>query len=97
MDQQTCNERHDRIDARLKEVEGSVKDLINLVGAIKELAVETKYMREDVNQTIHRVDELESKDSGKWDKFKWLIVAAIVSTTVGVVIGYFFALISHKG
>jgi pheromone shutdown protein TraB len=97
MDQQTCDERHDRIDARLKEVEGSIKDLINLVGAIKELAVETKYMREDINQTIHRVDELESKDSGKWDKFKWLIVAALISVTVGTGIGYLLALISNKG
>jgi hypothetical protein len=86
-DQQLCNERHDRIDARLKALEGSVKDFGEVVIAIKELAIETKYMREDMNDTMRRLKDLESKDTGKWDKFKWAVLVAIISATVGILVG----------
>jgi chaperonin cofactor prefoldin len=87
-EQQLCKERHERIDARLDEAEKSIKELSSVVGDIKELVVEIKYMREDINNTISRLNKLESKDADKWDKFKWLIVAALVSATIGAVIGY---------
>jgi chromosome segregation ATPase len=64
---------------RLNEHDEAIKDNSGLIGAIKELAVETKYMREDLNETISRLDKLENKDGDKWEKFKWLIVAGLVS------------------
>lgn len=64
---------------RIDELSEKIKENNNLIGAIKELAVETKYMREDLNETISRLDKLENKDGDKWEKFKWLIVAGLVT------------------
>lgn len=54
-----------------------------IIGAIKELATEVKYMRGDLNETIERLNKLESKDGDKWEKFKWLIVAGLVTLILG--------------
>lgn len=68
---------------RLNEHEEVIKENSALVSAIKELAVETKYMRADLNETIERLNKLENKDGDKWDKFKWLIVAGLVTIILG--------------
>lgn len=68
---------------RLDEHEEAIKENSNLIGAIKELAVETKYMRADLNETIARLNKLENKDGDKWEKFKWLIVAGLVTIVLG--------------
>ncbi len=70
---------------RLDEHDNKLKQNSELIGAIKELAVETKYMREDLNDTISRLDRLESKDGDKWEKFKWLIVAGVVTIVLGYI------------
>lgn len=69
---------------RLNEHDEVLKENSALVIAIKELAVETKYMREDLNKTIQRLDKLESKNSDKWEKFTWLVF----TTFIGIIIGY---------
>ena len=51
---------------RLDEHDEAIKEQNSLIAAIKELAVETKYMREDLNSTIKRLDKLESQDGEKW-------------------------------
>lgn len=68
---------------RLDEHDEAIKENSNLISAIKELAVETKYMRADLNETIERLNKLEKKDGDKWDKFKWLIVAGLVTIVLG--------------
>lgn len=68
---------------RLDEHDEEIKENTNLIGAIKELAVETKYMRADLNETIQRLNKLENKDGDKWEKFKWLIVAGLVTIVLG--------------
>lgn len=70
---------------RLDEHDEEIKENSNLIGAIKELATEVKYMREDLNETIARLNKLESKNGEKWDKFKWLIVAGLVTIFLGYV------------
>ena len=84
-DKTVCDERHERIEVRLHEVENSIKENNSLISAIKELAIETKYMREDMNETMERLSRLEKKDIEKWDKFKWLIIAAVVVLLVGYI------------
>lgn len=69
---------------RINEHDEALKDNGELIVAIKELALETKHMREDLNDTIDRLDKLESKDLDKWEKFKWLLVAGIVTIVLGV-------------
>ena len=68
---------------RLDEHDEAIKEQNSLIAAIKELAVETKYMREDLNSTIKRLDKLESQDGEKWEKFKWLLVAGLVTIVLG--------------
>lgn len=68
---------------RLDEVENTLKENTDLIVSIKELALETKHMREDLNEMIQRLDKLENKDGEKWDKFKWLIVAGLVTLILG--------------
>lgn len=60
-----------------------LKSNTEMVEAIKELATEVKYMRGDLNETIERLNKLESKDGDKWEKFKWLIVAGLVTLILG--------------
>lgn len=68
---------------RLNDHDEAIKEQNSLIGAIKELAVETKYMREDLNSTIKRLDKLESQDGEKWEKFKWLLVTGLVTIVLG--------------
>lgn len=70
---------------RLDEHDEILKENTDLVSAIKELAVETKYMRADLNKTIERLNKLENKDGAKWDKFKWLLVAGLVTIILGYI------------
>ena len=68
---------------RLDEHDQEIKENNNLIGAIKELATEVKYMRGDLNDTIERLNKLEGKDGDKWEKFKWLLVAGLVTIVLG--------------
>lgn len=60
-----------------------LKSNSEMIGAIKELATEVKYMRGDLNETVERLNKLEGKDGDKWDKFKWLIVTGLVTLILG--------------
>lgn len=68
---------------RIDEHDQEIKENNNLIGAIKELATEVKYMRADLNDTIERLNKLEGKDSDKWEKFKWLLVTGLVTIVLG--------------
>lgn len=68
---------------RLNEHDEILKNNSEMIGAIKELATEVKYMRGDLNETVERLNKLEGKDGDKWDKFKWLIVTGLVTLILG--------------
>lgn len=70
---------------RLNEHDDAIKENSELIVAIKELAIETKYMREELNETVERLNKLEDKDGDKWDKFKWLIVTSLVTIILGYI------------
>ena len=70
---------------RLNEHDEILKSNSDMIGTIKELATEVKYMRVDLNDTIERLNKLENRDVGKWDKFKWLLVAGIVTIVLGYI------------
>lgn len=79
----TIDQRSKSNTKRLDEHDEEIKENSNLIGAIKELATEVKYMREDLNETIARLNKLENKDNNKWEKFKWLIVTGLVTILLG--------------
>lgn len=80
------DERSKSNTKRLDEVDSELKENNSLVAAIKELAIETKYMRADLNETIQRLSKLEGRDTDKWEKFKWLIVAGLVTIVLGFIV-----------
>lgn len=79
------DERSKSNKIRLDEIETEMKETNSLVAAIKELAIETKYMRSDLNETIQRLSKLEGRDLEKWDKFKWLIAAGLITIVLGFI------------
>lgn len=68
---------------RINEHDEDLSELRDLISTIKELATEVKYMRGDLNETITRLDTLENKNGDKWERFKWLIVAGLVTLILG--------------
>ena len=70
---------------RLNEAEADIKENTTLISAIKELAIEIKYMREDLTDTVDRVTRLENKGGESWDKFKWLVISSLVALIIGFV------------
>ena len=68
---------------RIDEHDEKLKENSDLIRAIEKLATETKYMREDINDLTNWKKKMESKDDDKWEKFKWLIVAGLVTIVLG--------------
>ena len=77
---------------RIEEHDEEIKALRDLISTIKELATEVKYMRGDLNETITRLNKLENRDVGKWDKFKRILLTSIVT----IVLGYIAVAVGHK-
>ena len=77
------DDENKRQNARLEVLETGIKENADLLVSIKEIALEVKHMRESLDNAGKRLDKLESKDGDKWDKFKWLIVAGLVTIILG--------------
>lgn len=96
----TIEEDVTQLKIALNTTEGKVKahanlldNLINdnrtfqkLAVSIELLAVETKYMRLDQNKANERLDQLEEKERKKWDQFKWAVLGAFLSLSVGIIL-----------
>lgn len=78
---------------RLNKIERQQEQIGELTVAIKEIAVETKYMRRELNETKdsvsatnNRMDEYElgsaNKGAIKWDNFKWIVFTLIVEALI---------------
>ena len=77
---------------RLTKVEESAKSAHHRLGNIEKLAEsvfvlanETKNMREDLNSVIQRVTEIEARPVKRYET----IIAALISTVVGLLVGKF--------
>lgn len=62
---------------------GAVEPATDITVTWRERELNSKYMRADLNETIERLNKLENKDGAKWEKFKWLIVAGLVTIVLG--------------
>lgn len=82
---QSVKSAHHRID----KVESDVSEIRELTIAIKEIAMETKATREDVNDMNTRLKAVEAKPQKKWDN----IVDTAMKTIVGAIVGAIIALI----
>lgn len=60
---QSCKSAHHRID----KLENMVQTIQDLAVSVKEIAMETKKNREDVNKMDSRLEEIEKKPAKNWD------------------------------
>lgn len=72
---------HKRIDA----LESKMENIYDLTVSVKEIALETKAMREDVNKMESRVNAIEEKPSKRYEG----IVTNIISCIVTALVTYF--------
>lgn len=81
-----------RINQRLDKLENIYEVINKLTVSMEKLAIETKYLREDQNALVNRVNILEGKPEKRWDT----VIAAIITSVVGALIGAIMALIIRK-
>ena len=74
---------------RIDKLEEEVSEIKDLTIAVKEIATETKHMREEQISLNNRLSTIEEKPAKNWDK----VVSTAIGTIVGGVIGAVLALI----
>ena len=85
--------RIDEHDEKFKEVDKKLEDTHELTYAIKEIATETKLMREDVNKLDTRVGNIEKEPAQDYKDTKKAIRNQIIALIVGATVGGLIALI----
>lgn len=74
---------------RLDKLENDIGEIKELTIAVKEIAMETKANREDVNKMNERLESIEQKPQKKWES----VVDTIIKTIVGAIVGAIIALV----
>jgi len=78
---------------RLDNLEPKVDDIHELTISVKELAMQIKAMREDINKIDNRVLAIESKPIKRWDS----VVNTIITVIVSAIVGYALAKVGLGG
>lgn len=71
---------------RIDEHDGKLEDIHDLTFAVKELANETKLMREDVNNLNNRVANIESEPAKEYKDIKKNIRNQIITFILGAIL-----------
>lgn len=80
-------ERLKVVITRLDNYEKKLENIHELTLAVKEIAMETKATREDVNDMNKRLKIVEEKPAKNWDKVTSTIIGTVVGTIAGAIIG----------
>ena len=81
--QQSAKSAHHRID----NLEDTVQVIQNLALSVKEIAMETKANREDVNKINKRLETIEQKPAKNWDN----LIKTIITRNCNSSSGLFFS------
>ena len=73
----------------MDKLENDIGEIKELTIAVKEIAMETKANREDVNKMNERLESIEQKPQKKWES----VVDTIIKTIVGAIVGAIIALV----
>lgn len=79
----SCKSAHHRLD----KLENDIGEIKELTIAVKEIAMETKATREDVNDMNGRLKAVEEKPAKNWDKVTSTIIGTVVGAIAGAIIG----------
>lgn len=77
---QSAKSAHHRID----KVEEDVSEIKELTVAVKEIAMETKANREDVNKMNERLENIEQKPAKNWEKVTSVIITRNCNSDSGL-------------
>lgn len=80
---QSVKSAHHRID----KMENDIGEIKELTIAVKEIAMETKANREDVNKMNERLETIEQKPAKNLDKVTTTIIGTVVGAIAGAIIG----------
>lgn len=69
---------------RLDEAERKIEDIHDLTYSIKELATETKRLREDVNKIDSRLNTIEEKPAKNWESLTRTIITRNCNCSSGL-------------
>lgn len=72
------------IEESVKSAHKRIDDMGELTQSVYELAASIKSMQRDITDMSSRIKTIEEKPAKRWD----LIVSTVITTIVGVVIGY---------
>ena len=86
--EESAKQAHKRMDT----LENKVENIYELTTSVKELAIETKAMRQDFNKMDERVKLIEEKPTKRYDN----IINQIISIVVAGVVGFFIAKLGIK-
>ena len=65
-------------------------NLEKLVESVHIIASETKAMREDLNNTVERVDEIERRPQKRYDTLITAAITGAVTSIIGLLVGLLF-------
>lgn len=77
---QSCKSAHKRLD----KVEKNIEEIKNLTIAVKEIAMETKATREDVNDMNSRLKDVENKPAKNWESLSKTIITRNSNSYLGL-------------
>lgn len=89
------------INRRIDENDQLTKGIHQLAENVATMSVEIKMLTEKFDNSIERIERgleeqskrittIEKEPSKKWDKFIWLIIAAVISAAVSFIAGVLF-------
>ena len=93
--EESAKQAHKRIDAlehKNEMTDAKLENIYELTTSVKEIALEMKAMREDVNKIDTRVNAIEEKPSKRYDG----IVTNIISCIVTALVTYFLVKMGVK-
>lgn len=80
---ESCKSAHKRLDTLEKNIDG----INNLAVAVKEIAMETKATREDVNDMNSRLKNVENKPAKNWENLSKTILTRNCNSSSGLFFG----------
>lgn len=80
-------EHFDRVDGRLKDIEGQMRTYTQMAVDIKSLAMSTERMAKELESQRERIDEIDERDGKKWRD----ACAYAVTVIIGLIIGWMFS------
>lgn len=79
-------EEEHRQNRRLEVIEGNIAELMKLTASIERLATNMENMLKEQEKQGDRLESLEAQDGKKWRQ----ISGYVVTTIIGIVVGYIF-------